>query len=261
MIKVFLHKQLQYYLCYVKLALIGYGKMGREIERLAHQKGHEITGRFGSANMPSTETLKLADVAIEFTRPELAPKHIALCQQAGIPVVVGTTGWYAHFDEISALFKHNGALFTATNFSIGVNLTYFINRMLAKMMQTADYAAGITEIHHTKKLDAPSGTAITLAEGIIQNHTHFSSWGLSNEEKQSFGPILPVQAIRQDEVPGTHSILWNNEIDSIEIKHTAHNRTGFALGALTAAEWIIGKSGVYGMQDLLNFEALFSKTT
>jgi 4-hydroxy-tetrahydrodipicolinate reductase len=235
--------------------------MGREIERLANEKGHEVVGRFNSNNPPQPDTLKNADVAIEFTRPELAPKHISICHEAGIPVVVGTTGWYSHLDEINKMFAANGALFTATNFSIGVNMTFFINKMLARMMQTADYAAGITEIHHTKKLDAPSGTAITLAEGIIESNIQFSSWKLSEENMQSFGPDLPVQAIRKDDVPGTHTVCWNNEIDSIEITHTAHNRKGFALGAITAAEWIIGKSGVYGMPDLLNFEALFSKTT
>ena len=225
--------------------------MGKEIERLAHEKGHHITEKFSSENQPNIDSLKNADVAIEFTRPELAPAHIAVCQQADIPIVV----------EISELFKHNGAMFTATNFSIGVNMTFFVNKMLAKMMQSADYAAGITEIHHTKKLDAPSGTAFSFAEGIVSENKNFQSWFLSEEEKQSFGPAIPVHAIRRDDVPGPHTISWNNEIDSIEITHTAHNRKGFALGAITAAEWIIGKSGVYGMHDLLNFEALFSKTT
>jgi 4-hydroxy-tetrahydrodipicolinate reductase len=241
----------------VKIALIGYGKMGKAIEKIAHERGHEIVGKFGSANLPTTALLRMADVAIEFTRPELATGHIMHCKEAGIPVVVGTTGWYEHFRDIKQHFLNDGALFTATNFSIGVNISFHINRVLAAIMSRyPEYAAGITEIHHTRKLDAPSGTAISLAEGIINEHLSFDQWELSNEEKQSFGGNLPVKAIREDDVPGTHTITWNSSIDSISLTHTAHSREGFATGALLAAEWIIGKQGVYSMKDMLNFESV-----
>ena len=241
----------------MKIALIGYGKMGKAIEKIAHERGHEIVGKFGSSNLPTSEALSMADVAIEFTRPELATGHIMLCKEAGIPVVVGTTGWYEHFSEIKQCFSQNGALFTATNFSIGVNIAFHINRMLAAIMNNyPEYAAGITEIHHTRKLDAPSGTAISIAEGIIAEHSSFNQWELSDEEKQSFGGNLPINAIRTDDVPGTHTITWNSSIDSISLTHTAHNRQGFATGAILAAEWIIGKQGVYSMKDMLNFESI-----
>lgn len=235
--------------------------MGREIEKIAHARGHEVVVRFRSTEPPSAELLRWADVAIEFTRPELAPAHISLCRDAGIPVVVGTTGWYEHLDAIRQQYKQGGALFTATNFSIGVNITFFLNRLLARMMNNyPEYAAGITEIHHTRKLDAPSGTAISLAEGLIGEHLGFRGWELSDEEKQAFGGNLPVKAVRKDEVPGTHTVTWNSDIDSISLTHIAHNRIGFATGAVLAAEWIIGKEGVYGMTDMLNFDALINRS-
>jgi len=241
----------------VKIALIGYGKMGKAIEKIAHTAGHEVVGKFVSSHPPTAVALKVADVAIEFTRPELAPAHVALCREAGIPVVVGTTGWYEHFDVVKQPFHSEGALFTATNFSIGVNITFYLNRILAGIMNRyPEYAAGMTEIHHTQKLDAPSGTAITLAEGIIQEHLSFKKWELSDEEEQAFGGKLPIQALRIDNVPGTHTVTWNSPIDNISLTHTAHNREGFARGAVMAAEWIIGKQGVYTMQDMLNFESI-----
>jgi 4-hydroxy-tetrahydrodipicolinate reductase len=241
----------------VKIALIGYGKMGKAIEKIAHEMGHEIVGKFGRSAPPSISALKPADVAIEFTQPELAPKHIALCKAAGIPVVVGTTGWYAHFEDIKQQFHSEGALFTATNFSIGVNITFYVNRVLAGIMNRyPEYAAGITEIHHTQKIDAPSGTAISLAEGIIKENLSFDNWELSNEEKQAFGGKIPIHAVRENDVPGTHTISWNSAIDNISITHLAHNRQGFAKGAVLAAEWIIGKQGVYSMEDMLNFESI-----
>ncbi len=241
----------------MKIALIGYGKMGKAIEKIAHESGHEVVGKFGRSQPPTVSALKDADVAIEFTRPELAPAHIMLCKEAGIPVVVGTTGWYAHFEEIKKSIHAEGALFTATNFSIGVNVAFYLNRVLAGIMNRyPEYAAGITEIHHTQKLDAPSGTAISLAEGIIREHIDFDNWALSTEEKQAFGGNLPVQALRMDDVPGTHTVTWNSAIDSISFTHTAHNRQGFAKGAVLAAEWIIGKQGVYSMADMLNFETI-----
>ncbi|MEK0421113.1 MAG: 4-hydroxy-tetrahydrodipicolinate reductase [Bacteroidota bacterium] len=231
--------------------------MGKAIEKIAHEMGHEIVGKFGRSAPPSISALKPADVAIEFTQPELAPKHIALCKAAGIPVVVGTTGWYAHFEDIKQQFHSEGALFTATNFSIGVNITFYINRVLAGIMNRyPEYAAGITEIHHTQKIDAPSGTAISLAEGIIKENLSFDNWELSNEEKQAFGGKIPIHAVRENDVPGTHTISWNSAIDNISITHLAHNRQGFAKGAVLAAEWIIGKQGVYSMEDMLNFESI-----
>ena len=241
----------------MKIALIGYGKMGKAIEKIAHETGHEVVGKFGSKLNPTADALKNADVAIEFTRPELAPAHIMLCKEAGIPVVVGTTGWYNQFEEIKSQFHFDGALFTATNFSIGVNIAFYMNRVLAGIMNRyPQYAAVITEIHHTQKLDAPSGTAISLAEGIIDRHLSFEKWELSNDEKQAFGGNLPIRAVRTDDVPGTHTVTWNSTIDSISFTHTAHNREGFARGAVLAAEWIIGKQGVYSMQDMLNFETI-----
>ncbi len=241
----------------MKIALIGYGKMGKAIEKIAHESGHEVVSRFGSTQPPTKDELQSADVAIEFTRPELAPAHILLCKEAGIPVVVGTTGWYNQFQAIKSHFHSEGALFTATNFSIGVNIAFYLNRVLAGIMNRyPEYAAGITEIHHTQKLDAPSGTAISLAEGIINGHLSFDQWELSTEEKQAFSGKLPIQALRKDEVPGTHTVTWNSAIDSISFTHTAHNRQGFANGAVMAAEWIIGKQGAYTMQDMLNFETI-----
>ncbi len=241
----------------MKIALIGYGKMGKAIEKIAHERNHSIVGKYGSENRPDLESLRQADVAIEFTRPELAAGHIALCREAGVPVVVGTTGWYEHFQDVKLLFQDKGALFTATNYSIGVNIAFHINSILARIMnKNREYAAGITEIHHTQKLDAPSGTAISMAEGIIEEHLLYDGWELSNDEKQSFGGKIPIQASREDQVPGTHTINWNSAIDSISITHTAHNRQGFAMGATLAAEWIIGKQGVYSMKDMLNFESI-----
>lgn len=229
--------------------------MGREIEKAAHERGHEIVATFTSAEPPSIEMLRWADAAIEFTRPEMALQHIHMCHAAGIPLVVGTTGWYEHMEDVRHLYRHEGALLTATNFSIGVNITFYLNTVLARIMNSYPaYAAGITEVHHTRKLDAPSGTAITLANGLTGVHNAFSGWELSDEEIQSFGGKLPIKAIREDDVPGTHTVLWNSEIDSISLTHTAHNRRGFASGAVMAAEWLIGKSGIYGMADMLNFD-------
>jgi 4-hydroxy-tetrahydrodipicolinate reductase len=244
------------YLCLVKIAIIGYGKMGREIESIALERGHEIAQSFDSARPLCAEDLSNCDIAIEFSRPEMAAQHIMICASAGIPVVVGTTGWYEKYDEVvAAVTAHNTAMLCATNFSLGVNITFFLNEVLARIMNNySEYQTGITEIHHTKKLDSPSGTAITLAEGILNSHAAFESWKL--EAGESSGPTLPIEAIREAEVPGTHIVRYNSPIDSIEIKHTAHNRRGFALGAVVAAEWTANKNGIFGMKDMLNFEAL-----
>jgi 4-hydroxy-tetrahydrodipicolinate reductase len=232
----------------MKIALLGYGRMGKEIEKIAISRGHEIVIK---KDQGDTVDIKLADVAIDFSVPSAAFDNISLCLNNGVPVVSGTTGWLEKYDEAVQLCNQNkGGFIYASNFSLGVNIFFEINKQLAKMMdQVSDYTTAIEEIHHTKKLDAPSGTAITLAEGIIENSKK-SAWELDgdvNNEK-----IIPITAKRIPDVPGTHTISYNSEVDSIEIKHTAHSRKGFALGAVIAAEWIIGKSGIFSMRDVLN---------
>lgn len=244
------------YLCLVKVALIGYGKMGLEIETILAKRGHAVVHTFTSSNPADSERLKDADVAIEFTRPESCVANLKLCFASGVPVVTGTTGWYEELEHVKkACLQTGGALFHATNFSLGVNIAFYVNQLLAKIMAGQEgYAAGITEIHHTRKLDAPSGTAITLAEGIIGNNPHFTEWKLAEGLAQS--GALPVHAIREGEVPGTHVVQYESAIDRLELKHEAFNRKGFALGAVLAAEWILPKKGIYGMRDMLNFDAL-----
>lgn len=238
----------------MKLALIGYGKMGKTIERLATERGHQVVHRFNSVHPLNAEALHEADAAIEFSAPHLAVEHIKLCLKSGIPVVVGTTGWYDDFDACVSLAKATGTpLFTASNFSLGVNLFFALNEYLADLMKPYPaYQASISETHHVHKKDAPSGTAITLAEGLIRQQPRFKGWKLSNalplEEH-----LLPIQSLRMDEVPGTHEVYYCSTIDTLSISHTAHNRDGFALGAILAAEFIKGRSGVYGMKDLLQF--------
>ena len=232
----------------MKIALLGYGRMGKEIEKIAISRGHEIVIK---KDQGDTVDIKLADVAIDFSVPSAAFDNISLCLYNGVPVVSGTTGWLEKYDEAVELCNQNkGGFIYASNFSLGVNIFFEINKQLAKMMdQVSDYTTTIEEIHHTKKLDAPSGTAITLAEGIIENSKK-SAWELDgdvNNEK-----IIPITAKRIPDVPGTHTISYNSEVDCIEIKHTAHSRKGFALGAVIAAEWIIGKSGIFSMRDVLN---------
>ena len=232
----------------MKIALLGYGRMGKEIEKIAVSRGHEIVIK---KDQGDTVDIKLADVAIDFSVPTAAFDNISLCLNNGVPVVSGTTGWLEKYDEAVELCNQNkGGFIYASNFSLGVNIFFEINKRLAKMMdQVSDYTTAIEEIHHTKKLDAPSGTAITLAEGIIENSKK-SEWELDgdvNNEK-----VIPITAKRIPDVPGTHTISYDSEVDSIEIKHTAHSRKGFALGAVIAAEWIIGKSGVFSMRDVLN---------
>ncbi|MGC6284050.1 MAG: 4-hydroxy-tetrahydrodipicolinate reductase [Polaribacter sp.] len=232
----------------MKIALLGYGRMGKEIEKIAISRGHEIVIK---KDQGDTVDIKLADVAIDFSVPSAAFDNISLCLNNGVPVVSGTTGWLEKYDEAVQLCNQNkGGFIYASNFSLGVNIFFEINKQLAKMMdQVSDYTTAIEEIHHTKKLDAPSGTAITLAEGIIENSKK-SAWELDgdvNNEK-----IIPITAKRIPDVPGTHTISYNSEVDCIEIKHTAHSRKGFALGAVIAAEWIIGKSGIFSMRDVLN---------
>jgi 4-hydroxy-tetrahydrodipicolinate reductase len=244
----------------MKIALLGYGKMGKAIEGLLSEYGHTCVGKFNSQNLATIESLSQADVAIEFSTPEQCSENIALCFEANVPVVVGTTAWYAQYDEVISKMKSNNALLSATNFSIGVQITFHLNKELARVMSKfPEYTASIEEIHHTAKLDKPSGTAITLAEGILENAPNLSSWKLdeeNREEKVRKGKIgedmLNISALRFPDVPGTHTVRYTSEIDTIELKHEAHNRKGFAAGAIRAAEFLHGKSGVYTMKDVLN---------
>lgn len=230
----------------MKIALLGYGRMGKAIEQIALERGHEIVAKIDKNN--ALDSLSKADVAINFSIPNAALANITNALNSGIPVVCGTTGWLEHKKEVDALCnKLEGAFMYASNFSLGVNLFFELNKKLASYMKSfSEYKVEIEEIHHTQKLDAPSGTAITLAEGVIENST-FDQWYLEGES----GEGIPINSLRENDVPGTHTVSYRSEIDSIDIKHTAHSRTGFALGAVVAAEWIIGKKGVFGMKDVL----------
>ena len=232
----------------MKIALLGYGRMGKEIEKIAVSRGHEIVIKKDQGDVVD---ITLADVAIDFSVPTSAFDNISLCLQNAVPVVSGTTGWLEKYEDAVELCNQNkGGFIYASNFSLGVNIFFEINKRLAKMMdQVSDYSTAIEEIHHTKKLDAPSGTAITLAEGIIDNCKK-SEWELDGDVNNE--SIIPITAKRIPDVPGTHTISYDSLVDRIEIKHTAHSRKGFALGAVIAAEWIIGKSGVFSMKDVLN---------
>jgi 4-hydroxy-tetrahydrodipicolinate reductase len=230
----------------MKIALLGYGKMGKAIEALLSEYGHSCVGRYTSENPATVEGLSQADVAIEFSTPEQCSKNIALCFEANVPVVVGTTAWYGQYDEVISKMKSDSAILSATNFSIGVQITFHINKELARVMSKfPEYTASIEEIHHTAKLDKPSGTAITLAEGILEKLRE----GKRGEDILS---ELNISALRLPDVPGTHTVRYTSEIDTIELKHDAHNRKGFAAGAIRAAEFLHGKSGVYTMKDVLN---------
>lgn len=237
----------------MKIAILGYGKMGREIEAVALEKGHEIVLKINETrSVFPLDELRNADVAIEFSQPDSAIANIKNCFEAGVPVVVGTTGWYNHYQEIRQLcVEKNQALLAATNFSVGVNLFFELNKRLAEMMDKHEqYEVAIGEIHHTQKLDAPSGTAITIAEGIIEKISRKNKW---INEATTEGEELSILSERIDQVPGTHIVRYHSAIDDIEIKHIAHNRKGFASGAVLAAEWIKGKKGVFSMRDVLNF--------
>ena len=231
----------------MKIALLGYGRMGQEIEKIATSRGHEIVIRKDAGD--SIDITK-ADVAIDFSIPTSAFENISNCLENNVPVISGTTGWLEKYTEAVNLCKEKkGAFIYASNFSVGVNIFFELNKQLAKMMSNLeDYTISMEEIHHTKKLDAPSGTAITLAEGIIEN-TSKENWKLGTEISET---NIPIEAKRIPDVPGTHTVWYSSEVDTIEIKHTAHNRKGFALGAVIAAEWIIGKTGVFTMKDVLN---------
>lgn len=231
----------------MKIALLGYGKMGKTIESIAIERGHTIVIK---TSKQINDTIKDADVAIDFSIPNAALNNISNCLNHNVPVISGTTGWLDNYEKaVSLCNEKQGAFIYASNFSIGVNVFFELNKTLAKMMSALEqYNVSMEEIHHTQKLDAPSGTAITLADDIIKERQSLSKWSLDSNEANS----LPIKAKRIEKVPGTHNIDYTSSVDSIEIKHTAHSREGFALGAVVAAEWILGKSGVFTMNDVLN---------
>ena len=231
----------------MKIALLGYGKMGKMIEQTALQRGHEIVLK---VDVDTTNfDISKADVAIDFSTPTSAYNNIKLCIENNVPIISGTTGWLSKYDDAVTLCKDKkGAFIYTSNYSLGVNIFFQLNEYLAKMMSNlSQYHVAMEEIHHTQKLDAPSGTAITLAEGIIKNSSK-KDWQLDNANENE----IPISAKRIENVPGTHTVTYSSNVDTIDIKHTAHNREGFALGAVIAAEWIIGKQGVFSMKDVLN---------
>ncbi|MHA7109656.1 4-hydroxy-tetrahydrodipicolinate reductase [Sunxiuqinia elliptica] len=237
----------------MKIALIGYGKMGKAIEAIAKERGHEIVLTIDVNNQQdlTVENLEKADVAIEFTIPSSALQNYLLCFDSGVPVVSGTTGWLEKKDEVlKAMQQKDGTFFYASNFSLGVNLFFALNKKLAELMKNrSEYDITMEEVHHTQKLDAPSGTAITLAEDLFDIHPGKTSWTL---ESPSQAEQMHIEAIREGQVPGIHRIKYESEIDYIEIEHSAKSRQGFALGAVLAAEFSAGKKGLLSMNDLLN---------
>lgn len=238
----------------MKIALIGYGKMGKTIEQIALKRGHQIVSIIDINNTEDfeSEAFRSADVAIEFTTPATALGNYMRCFAANVPVVSGTTGWLEHLDEVKAKCEQEGkTFFYASNFSVGVNIFFALNRYLAKIMNGFPaYDVRMTEVHHIHKLDAPSGTAITLAEGILSEVKRKARWTLETTEKET---DLPIHAIREGEVPGIHEIIYESDADIISIKHDAKSRAGFALGAVIAAEFTAGKKGFLGMSDLFHF--------
>jgi 4-hydroxy-tetrahydrodipicolinate reductase len=246
----------------LKIAIIGYGKMGKTIKSLAESMGDEVVLTIDLDNRAdfTLEKIQQADVAIEFTRPEMAFENVKLCLEAGVPVVSGTTGWLDKMDEAKDICKaNNGALFYASNYSVGVNIFFAVNRYLSKLMASQPhYDVRMEEVHHTQKLDHPSGTAITLAQGILQNISTKKEWiaHLQTTENQRFATpsdALPIISKREENVPGTHIVTWSSSVDTIEISHVAHSREGFANGAIAAARWLVGKQGCFGMEEMLGF--------
>ena len=238
----------------MNIALIGYGRMGHEIEAIAVQRGHILQLIIDQDNADDLikKNLKGIDVAIEFSSPGAAFSNIVKCFTMKVPVVSGTTGWLDSYDMAVEICKKNKTSFIhSSNFSIGVNLLFRFNKEMAKQMDRYhDYNASIEEIHHTKKLDAPSGTAITLANGIIEQHSDYNKWCSDNDSSNN---CIPIRSVREGIVPGTHTITWDSEIDKISLKHEAKNRKGFALGAVIAAEFIHLKEGIFTMNDVMGF--------
>jgi 4-hydroxy-tetrahydrodipicolinate reductase len=231
----------------MKIALLGYGRMGKIIEQIALQRGHDVILKVDENTVGYDITT--ADIAIDFSVPSAAYANITNCLNNQVPVVSGTTGWLNKLPDAKKLCEqNNGGFIYASNFSLGVNIFFELNEYLAKMMRNlTQYQVTMEEIHHTKKLDAPSGTAITLAEGIIKN-SNKENWALNVTNNET---VIPIVAKRIDDVPGTHAITYQSDVDSIDIKHTAHSRDGFALGAVVAAEWLVNKKGVFTMKDVL----------
>ena len=236
----------------MRIALIGYGKMGKAIEEIAVQKGHEIVLKIGQSTLAdlTTENLATCDIAIEFTNPHSALINIKKCLDNGVPVVCGTTGWTAKLEEMKMYCAgKNGGFIYASNFSIGVNIFFELNKKLADLMSGhPEYDVSIDEIHHTQKKDAPSGTAITLAEQVLKSIARKKKWS----DQPGDPSDLLITSQRIDPAPGTHHVRYTSPIDDIEIIHTAHNRKGFAAGAVLAAEFLAGKKGFYTMKDVLN---------
>lgn len=231
----------------MRIALLGYGKMGKVIEKIALNRGHEIVLTKDNSN--TFEGLLNADVAIDFSIPNFAVDNIAECLNNNIPIVSGTTGWLENYKKVEELcIEKNGSFIYSSNFSLGVNLFFKLNEDLAKMMRKFNqYQVKISEIHHTQKLDAPSGTAISLANKIIDN-SNYRSWTLDSKVQEN---EIFIEAERKENIPGTHHVNYSSQVDSIEIIHTAHSREGFALGAVIAAEWLINKKGIFSMNDVL----------
>jgi 4-hydroxy-tetrahydrodipicolinate reductase len=247
----------------MKIALLGYGKMGKIIEKIAIDRKHEIVLKIDFDNQDefTAENLQKADVAIEFSTPATVLGNIEHCFNAGVPIVVGTTGWYEQLPQIKQQCEAgNNSFIYATNFSVGVNIFFYVNRVLAKLMNKQPYYdVQVEEIHHVQKLDAPSGTAITIAEGILENLDTKKQWvnvltadGSDGANDSAGADDLLIESYRIDSVPGTHTVIYDSEVDTIEFKHTAHNRNGFALGAVLAAEWITDKKGFFSVKDMFD---------
>ena len=237
----------------MKILLIGYGKMGKTIEQMALAKGHTIVGKIDHNNTEELQNYNGSntDAAIEFTHPEAAFGNVSYCLTNGIPVVSGSTGWLDRFDEAKQLCEQNkGAFFYASNYSVGVNLFFHFNEYIAsKMQEYKEYSVAIREIHHLQKVDKPSGTGITAAEGILASYKNLEGWVADNPEEKG---KLNITSEREPDVVGTHIVTYSSEVDQIELGHIAHSRAGFAEGAVMAAEWLAGRQGVYGMKDMLN---------
>lgn len=238
----------------MNIALIGYGKMGKEIEKIALERGHSISLKVTRANADYTaKDLSDTDVAIEFSVPQAAKSNILKCFEANVPVAIGTTAWYDDFDTVKEVcLTTNQTMLYASNFSLGVNIFFNINEKIAQIMnQHNAYKVDMEEIHHTQKLDAPSGTAITTAEKILSNIDRLSEWKLEGTESETTEKQLEIKALREPDVPGTHTVRYESDIDILEFKHEAKNRKGFALGSVLAAEFIVDKKGIFTMNDLL----------
>jgi 4-hydroxy-tetrahydrodipicolinate reductase len=232
----------------MKIALLGYGRMGQTIEQIAIKRGHTIVLKVDKDD--TNYDITQADVAIDFSIPDVAFSNISMCLSNQVPVISGTTGWLHDYDKAVALCQSKrGAFIYASNYSLGVNIFFELNKVLAKMMSNLkQYNISMEEIHHTKKLDAPSGTAISLANDIISNHNSYENWSLDDKNEKT----IPIIAKRIGDVPGTHTVTYESDVDTITMTHEAHNRDGFALGAVIAAEWIVGKTGIFTMNDVLN---------